>query len=145
VDAKVKLRKLKPRGKPFPKGAVAHRNAGGKPFVKLHQKLSVITAEMLSEVADAQLCALVGLAEGATNGECVVRAMVLEAVVEGSVAAAQFLFSCSETSKLRVDDPNIETVITVRFATGEESARTYGTTKDGAKALLELPTDPVEN
>jgi hypothetical protein len=138
----VKLGKKRPRGpgRPFPKGAVAHRNAGGKPFVKIHQKLSVITAEILSEVADAELARLVGLEPGVTNGTCVVRAMILEAVIEGNVAAAQFLFACSEASKVR-DDANVKTVITWRWAEPEPT----GEEKDRAKALLGMPSDPVEN
>ncbi len=100
--------KCKPRGNPralqghsWPKGVSG--NPGGKPFIKIHQKLSVIAAEQLSSPADPDLCALVGAPAGATNGFCVVRAMILEAVTEKNVAAANFLFQCTEAAKVRID------------------------------------------
>jgi hypothetical protein len=96
--------KGRPRGKPFQKGnKLAAISGGGKPFVKWRQKLSVIAAEELSAAADPALCQLVGISPGATNGECVVRAMILEAVAEKSVAAANFLFQATEAAKVRVE------------------------------------------
>ena len=100
--------KCKPRGnlgalqgRGWPKGVSG--NPGGKPFIKIHQKLSVIAADQLSSPADPNLCALIGAPADSTNGDCVVRAMILEAVTEKNVAAANFLFQCTEAAKVRVD------------------------------------------
>ena len=101
----MKLRKLKPRGpgRPFPKGAVAHRNAGGKPFIKIHQRLSKITADMLCDQADAEIAAHLGLGPESTWGQCVTKSMILEACVKGSVGAATFLHQCTEAAKVLVN------------------------------------------
>ena len=91
-----------PRGAPFPKGNTPNRNAGGKPFIKWRQKLSVITAETLSDVASDADCRLVGLPVGSSKASVVAESMFRQAL-EGNVAAARFLFDCTEAARIRLD------------------------------------------
>lgn len=100
----LKLKKGRPRGdasklRPFqfPKGVSG--NPGGKPFVKLAQKLSVITAHELSLEAPPEFCDVLKVPVGSTWAVLVVRRMILLAV-RGDVSAARFLFECSEASKV---------------------------------------------
>jgi hypothetical protein len=105
--------KCRPRGKPFPKGACAHRNGGGRPFIKVHQRLSKITADMLTDQADVEIAAMVGLGPGASWGECVTKSMILQAAVNGNVGAAHFLHQCTEAAKVLVN-VNFDATVYVR-------------------------------
>lgn len=99
--------KMKPRGRPFAKGNDANRNASGRPFVKIHQKLSKITADLLCEEADAEIAEMVGLKPGSTWGQAVAKAMIIQAVVNGDVGAAHFLNTCTNAG--RVLEVNVNT------------------------------------
>ena len=80
-------------------------NPGGKPFIKIHQKLSVIAAEEMSVVADVEVSKALGLPEGATWGRCVVKAMIIKASVERDVGAAHFLNQCTESARAQQGSP----------------------------------------
>ena len=99
----MKLTKFKPRGNPdkmkphrFKPGQSG--NPGGKPFVKIHQKLSVITAEELNTIADEDVCTELGLPVGSTWGRAVAKSMIVRAA-KGDVGAANFLNQCTESAR----------------------------------------------
>ena len=105
----MKLTKLKPRGNPekikatrFAPGQSG--NPGGKPFIKIHQKLSVITAEELNTVADEEVCIELGLPAGSTWGRAVAKAMIVKAA-GGDVGAANFLNACTESARASQSGP----------------------------------------
>jgi hypothetical protein len=87
------------RGRPFAKGNDLHRNPGGKPFIKIQQRLSVVVAAQLSDPADAETRLSLNLPEGATWGDCVTKSMILRAC-DGDVGAAHFLLACTEKAKV---------------------------------------------
>jgi hypothetical protein len=91
---------------PFPRGVCQYRNHGGRPFIKIAQRLSVVTADSLSERASDEDCIEVGLAPGATKAKCVVEACY-RAAIAGDVAAARALFEFTEAAKIRVEQFNV--------------------------------------
>jgi hypothetical protein len=96
----LKREKKKGRGRPFQPGPDPRRLEGPrKPFIKIRQRLSVITAERLSEPAPDDLCALVRLPPGTSCARVVVEALFLEAA-QGDVAAANSLFEFTEAARV---------------------------------------------
>jgi hypothetical protein len=96
----LKREKKKGRGRPFQPGPDPRRLEGPrKPFIKIRQRLSVITAERLSEPAPDDLCALVRLPPGTSCARVVVEALLWEAG-QGDVAAATALFEFTEAARV---------------------------------------------
>jgi hypothetical protein len=95
--------KGRPRGKPFEKGnRLAAVSGGGKPFVKLAQRLSVVAADALSEQASNADCALVGLPLGSSKARVVVESCYRAALL-GETGAARALFEFTESARIRVE------------------------------------------
>jgi hypothetical protein len=88
-----------PRGRPFRRAdglIVDHRrNAGGKPFIKIHQRLSKIVADQLDERAPADVVQGLGLAPESSYGTCISRCAV-EMAARGDLGAARFVFECTK-------------------------------------------------
>ncbi len=96
----LKKEKKKGRGRPFLPGPDPRRLDGPrKPFIKVRQRLSVITAERLSEPAPDDLCKLVRLPPGTSGARVVVEALLWEAG-QGDVAAASALFEFTEAARV---------------------------------------------
>ena len=95
----LKRERKKGRGRPFQPGHDLRRLEGPrKPFIKIRQRLSVITAERLSEPAPDDLCKLVRLPPGTSGARVVVEALLWEAG-RGDVAAATALFEFTEAAR----------------------------------------------
>lgn len=85
-------------GRPFAKGFDARRNRGGKPWVKLYQRLATTMAEDLAEVAPERLAKRLGLPAGATWARCICRRAIVLAANEGDVSAMRFVHECVDLS-----------------------------------------------
>jgi len=64
----------------FKLGYDARRNPGGKKFVKWRQKLSSLSAEMMSQVAADHECEFFGAPLGSSHGEILVKALYVFSV-----------------------------------------------------------------
>jgi hypothetical protein len=107
--------KRKPRGRPFPKGVSQRRNVGGKPFIKMRQRFSVLVAETISEQASPEDCELAGLPENSTKGKCVVE-MMYRMAMAGDVSAAHFLYTCTESARVLIENLNVTNVALIERA-----------------------------
>src|SRR5690242_8564841 len=86
-------------GRPFARGFDRRRNAGGKPYLKLHQRLSTAMAAELKEVAPDRLAKRLGLPPGSTWARCICRRAVVLAANEGDVSAMRFVAECTEVAR----------------------------------------------
>ena len=57
----------------FKKGFDPRRNPGGIKFTKWRQRLSLLSADMLSEIANDSECDLFGVPVGSSHGEILIR------------------------------------------------------------------------
>jgi hypothetical protein len=102
----VSLLPSKPRGKPFKKGEAANPGGlkRGTHFVKWRHKLSVIAAEEISREAPDELCDMVGIERGSSNGKVIIQALILQAA-SGDARCAEALFRFSESARIRSEAP----------------------------------------
>jgi hypothetical protein len=86
-------------GRPFARGFDRRRNAGGKPYLKLHQRLCTSMAAELKEVAPDRLAKRLGLPPGSTWARCICRRAVMLAANEGDVSAMRFVAECTDVAQ----------------------------------------------
>lgn len=86
-------------GRPFARGFDRRRNAGGKPYLKLHQRLSTAMAAELKEVAPDRLSKRLGLPPGSNWARCICRRAVVLAANEGDVSAMRFVSECTQIGR----------------------------------------------
>jgi hypothetical protein len=63
----------KPPANAFQVGFDPRRNPGGIKFTKWRQRLSLLSADMLSEIANDSECDLFGVPVGSSHGEILIR------------------------------------------------------------------------
>src|SRR5258708_38074199 len=86
-------------GRPFARGFDDRRNRGGKPYIKIHQRLSTAMAAELTEVAPDRLAKRLGLPPGSNWARCICRRAVTLAANEGDVSAMRFVADCTDGAR----------------------------------------------